>query len=962
LLRVALGLLLLAAFPALGAGAGFFSVEVQIQGSGSVALEPRAEFYSAGSVVMLTATPARWYGFDRWSDGDPTNPRSLTVSEDTTLAAVFTNSIPLEVTPFKTRQWDRSYGGDDDDQLLFLLPTADGGWILAGDSWSSASDGKTTAGCGSSDFWILKTDREGRTVWERSLGGDDRERLAFVQPVEGGSLLVGGYSTSGADCTKHVGRLGKGDFWIIKIDATGDTIWEQELGGTESEQFPMCRPTADGGAVIVGYTDSGVGGNKTTPAWGGFDFWVVKLGGSGEKEWEQTLGGSGDDFPSCLLVTASGEILVGGSTASRDDGNKSAPPLGGFDFWVVKLNPAGEIQWNHAYGGTGDDILSFAAADGDDGVLLAGYSGSGASGTKTAAGFGEYDFWVVRIDAEGSSLWDFSFGGSRTEVLTTLLPVAAGGFLLGGTSESETSGNKSTAGHGGSDYWVVRIDESGNPLWEQTYGGSGDDVLLSLRQTRDSGFVLSGYSLSFRSGNKRSEGLGASDYWVIKTGSEGAREWEQTLGGTDEDVLYSVQETQNGDLICAGYSQSEIGRGKDALRYGGLDYWVVKLVSLELPIGTPLIFVNDEWLPSGGVTIGDLAEIRIESSFPGGSIFYTLDGSSPGTNSIPYGGPFSTNGSVTVRALAVTGDPPGSALADPVQVSVLPTYDLNVTTAGGGEITRSPSRGPYLSNSVVVVTAVAEPGWIFLRWRGENLPATESVSIVMDRDYSFEAEFGTPVVALSASNGSAQVDPDTALHPFGSLVRFTAFPDPGYYFSVWEAGAGLVGNANPVELPVTVGDFAVLARFAPLAANQVALVTPVLGAGSVRADPSEDYYTTGATITLTATSSAGHIFVGWDMDGSGYENPLGVQLNGSKTIRATFMSPGFHVAATNFITNGFLLELVGPAGSAVQIDRSPDLVNWTPLIALSNSPPLLKVLDPGSAPSGRRFYRYRTLP
>lgn len=946
----------------LGAGAGQFSVSVQIQGSGSVSIDPPGNLHNAGSILTLTALPGRWYSFSGWSDGSFSNPRTLLLSEDSVLTAEFNQTVPLEMTKYKTRQWDRSYGGKEDDRLLFLLPTADDGWILAGDSSSPGSDGKTTAGCGGSDFWVLKMDRDGERVWEQSLGGPGRERLAFVQAVAGGDLLLGGFSDSEAECTKESGSFGRGDFWIVRLNSAGSKVWEQVLGGSGSEQFPVCRPTSDGGAILGGYSDSGAGGNKTTVGFGGFDYWLVKLGSGGEKEWDRTFGGSGDDFLSCLVVTADGGFVVAGSSASPPDGNKTSPRLGAFDYWVLKLDSAGEREWDRSYGGTGDDILSFGEARDDGGVVLAGYSSPDSGGNKTIEGFGDYDYWVLRIDSTGNKQWDATFGGTQADVLSVLQPTDGNGFLLGGQSESGVGGNKTTAGNGGTDYWIVKIDENGIKEWEQTFGGSGGEVLFSARQTLDGGFVLGGYSESPRGANKLLANLGGADFWIVKTDHTGNREWEQTLGGRGEDVVYSVQETRDGNLVCGGYSQSGIDGNKEAVQYGGQDYWVVKLVSLELPVGTPLILVNDEWVPSGSVTIGDLADIKIQSSFPNGSIFYTLDGSAPDSNSIPYSGPFSATRHVTVRAVSFNEDRTVFVPADPVDVSVLPTYRLTVSSEGGGAIELDPPYGPYLSNSVVTVTAVPESGWALLRWTGEARPPEESIQVTMNGDQAFEAIFGTSVFGSAEANGSVLVDPDVPLHAYGSLVRLTALPDPGYYFSVWDGDNDLSGSANPIEFPVTVGPFGVTALFLRLGPNQVTVVTPIVGSGTVSVNPQKDVYTVGETVTLTASATSGQIFVGWDQDGEGYTNPLTVVLSRSKTMRARFATPGIHVDRSSVAADGLHLKLVGQVGARSQIDWSSDLINWTPLSTNTNSTPLIEILDPAPVAEERRFYRFKPVP
>src|SRR5262249_16268409 len=153
------------------------------------------------------------------------------------------------------------------------------------------------------------------------------------------------------------------------------------------------------------------------------------------------------------------------------------------------------------------------------------------SGVKSSANYGSADYWVVRLDSNGNKLWDQSYGGSGNDSLYSLQQTSDGGFIMGGPSSSTPAANKTSLNFGNSDFWLVRIDANGTKLWDQSYGGIGYDALFSVRQTTDGGFILGGYSSSTPSGTKTTPNYGDNDYWVVRLDANGNQLWEQTLGG-----------------------------------------------------------------------------------------------------------------------------------------------------------------------------------------------------------------------------------------------------------------------------------------------------------------------------------------------------------------------------------------------------------------------------------------------
>src|SRR6185369_15785641 len=163
--------------------------------------------------------------------------------------------------------------------------------------------------------------------------------------------------------------------------------------------------------------------------------------------------------------------------------------------------------------------------------------------------YGGSDFYVIRLDATGQKVWEQSFGGTDYDALTCLQQTSDGGFILGGVSTSGSGGGKSASAFGGYDFWVIRLDTLGNKVWDKSFGGSDNDWLYSVLQTSDGGFALGGWSLSVPSGNKTSPAYGGADYWMIRLDAMGTKVWEQAFGGPAYDTLYSLQQTSDGGFL-----------------------------------------------------------------------------------------------------------------------------------------------------------------------------------------------------------------------------------------------------------------------------------------------------------------------------------------------------------------------------------------------------------------------------
>ncbi len=351
--------------------------------------------------------------------------------------------------------------------------------------------------------------------------------------------------------------------------------WQNTIGGSDFDYLNSLQQTLDGGYILGGYSISNISGDKTENSLGGKDYWVVKLDAAGNIEWQNTIGGSDWDELCSLQQTSDGGYILGGYSKSNISGDKMENSLG-LDYWVVKLDAAGNIQWQNTIRGNASDWFSSLQQTSDGGYILGGISLSSISGDKTENSLG-LDIWVVKLDAAGNIQWQNTIGGGEWDYLRSLQQTSDGGYILGGNSPSNISGDKTENSLGGEDYWVLKLDAAGNIQWQNTIGSSGKDYLYTIKQILDGGYILGGHSASNISGDKTENGIGGADYWVLKLDAAGNIQWQNTIGGIGYDELYSLQQTLDGGYILGGWSKSNISGDKTENSLGGDDYWVVKL-------------------------------------------------------------------------------------------------------------------------------------------------------------------------------------------------------------------------------------------------------------------------------------------------------------------------------------------------------------------------------------------------
>lgn len=720
-------------------------------------------------------------------------------------------------------------------------------------------------------------------------------------------------------------------------------LWDKTYGGNSADYGLAMYPTADGGLVLGGFSSTGIDGTKTSPFYGGVsDYWLVKVDANGNQQWDRSYGGTGEDVLFGITQMDDGGFVLAGYSDSVPSGNKSAPKIGSTDGWVVRTDAAGNKLWDVSLGSTKSDSFEAILKMPDGGVLC--------GGTKVPdPGVGAY--WLVRLDTNGAVLWERTYGGTGYQQLRNMLIASDGNILLGGSSNAKTpSGNKTSAGFGAEDMWIIKVDTNGVPLWDKSFGGTNTDYLVGMCNASDGGFLLTGSSASPTNEVKSSPHFGSSDWWVLKIDAAGGKVWDNSFGTTTGENTSAIVQKSDGTIIVAGsanaggsggnrtapfvgaldgwsivldangnklgegiyagsggagdtfnkiflcpdgsmffngQSESVPGPYKSAPLRGGWDVSLVKAVTRIAPVGMPVIRVNGIYHPDNLAVIEITPTARMEIVTRfPNGIIFYSVDGSDPNSGLLYNGAFTVSRSATIRAVAYRSDFSESAEADSVRVIIPPPRFLSASTPGGGTVNVTPQQASYLHGTPVTVQAAPDPGWRFLGWTGDAAGTNPVVATSMTRNKCLQAIFGTTVSAAVAGNGILQQYPEAAYYPYGTEIQFNAIPNSGSFFSLWSSAAS--GDINPLKFTVSAANPSISCLFQPLAINQFALAVSTEGLGSVSITPRANRYPAGSSVTVTAAPSPDQRFLAWSGSLTGTVNPATLIVDTNKTVTAHF--------------------------------------------------------------------------
>ncbi len=346
-------------------------------------------------------------------------------------------------------------------------------------------------------------------TFQKTYGGTGVDAAQSVQQTSDGGYIIAGSATSyGA---------GNADVYLIKTNATGDTLWTKTFGGTGDDLASSVEQTSDGGYIITGYTYSFGAGSV--------DVYLIRTNDTGDTLWTKTYGGTDQDFGNDVKQTADSGFIITGSTRSFGVGSE--------DVYLIKTNIGGDTLWTKTFGDLGEDFGQAVQQTNDGGYIIGGkYEKPGM----------DFDACLIKTDGAGNLLWNKLFGGTPTVDLASSVQLTSdGGYIIAGGANSFTINHTA-------DVYLIKTNDTGDTLWTKTYGGSSYDRGQSVQQTTDGGYIITGLSLSCSACNP--------DVYLIRTNATGDTLWTKTFGSANEDYGISVKQTTDGGFIIAGYTLS----------------------------------------------------------------------------------------------------------------------------------------------------------------------------------------------------------------------------------------------------------------------------------------------------------------------------------------------------------------------------------------------------------------------
>lgn len=352
--------------------------------------------------------------------------------------------------------FERYYGGMSDEEGNSVVQTADGGFILAGYTKSF--------GAGSSDLYIVRVNTNGDTVWTRTIGGTGYDNAVDITNVDDNHYLIGGY----------VGT-GNGDIFLVKINDIGNVIWTKTIGTADNDHLKKIKKTPDGGFIICG----------DITALGDYKYLLVKTNSSGDTLWTKAYN-YGTAYS--IDVTNDGGFILGVDPFEV--------PYFTDDFLLVKTSPDGDIEWTKTYGGPETEVPYAVGQTSDGGYFIAGRTDSyGAGGS---------DFYLLKTNSGGDSLWAKTYGGEADERAFAAIQTSDDGYIMAGYTFADVNQYF--------DFYLVKTDLNGNLQWTRTYGGVWQEVAYEIKETED-GYAIVGYTQSY--------GEGGFDMYFVKTDKNG---------------------------------------------------------------------------------------------------------------------------------------------------------------------------------------------------------------------------------------------------------------------------------------------------------------------------------------------------------------------------------------------------------------------------------------------------------
>ncbi|UOU99883.1 T9SS type A sorting domain-containing protein [Chryseobacterium daecheongense] len=428
-------------------------------------------------------------------------------------------------------------------------------------------------------------------VWQKDIKSNTQDFLSQVTTTIDGQYLITGSSIQSKKLSTENKQNNGYDFHLVKLNQQGEEVWEKYFSGQNHDFLSASIATQEGGFVLAGTTYSSVGLDKKEKSKGGSDLWLIKINEFGEEQWQKTLGTTSDEEARAVIQTTDLGYFVAGNVQN------SAKGFGSKDIWIIRLDKTGKPASELILGGKGLDEVEKMIPTKDGGALLGIYSrssevrGAGSEKSsessssnpkpenthpisrfaKTTINEGEGDYWIVKLSKEGKVEWEKNYGGKADDHIRTLA-LTSNGYIIGGESRSERSGNKTTGIEEGTDLWLISLNERGEELWQKSYNFKNRDVLMGMsvisgkmeegsgksNENATKGILLGGYT--------QAEGKIESDdetFWMLYLDQEGKEQWRKHVKGREkkkEERLSDIKLNKDGSIILAGTSAEELGK------------------------------------------------------------------------------------------------------------------------------------------------------------------------------------------------------------------------------------------------------------------------------------------------------------------------------------------------------------------------------------------------------------------
>lgn len=408
------------------------------------------------------------------------------------ISLLFIASATVSFSQDMEIKWQQCFGGSEEDHVYDILKVGNT-YLLAGSTGSD--DGDISFSHGLFDAWLVKIDSSGNLIWEKTFGGSAGDAFGKILTTENNNYFLIGASTSSDGDISNDPYPGSNDIWVVKIDSIGSILWDKIIGGGMIDHVESASITNDGGVAIFGWTGSQNGDISVN--YGMYDMWLVKLNSDGEIVWDKSFGTDDFDYGIDIIQTSDGGFLIGGASTIGNVGNLTCDPYNiNAECILLKLDSLGNIEWQNCYGGSDHDGID-AVLEMQDGYVFSAYGWSG-DGDLTGSGWhGEGDIWVVKVDFYGNIIWQKCYGGSKYESALNIFSVENNGIVLIGATQSQNGDvtNNHSISEYDNDIWFLKIDSVGQIITQKCFGGIGNEFIYGgALQKSDNNYVIAAYT------------------------------------------------------------------------------------------------------------------------------------------------------------------------------------------------------------------------------------------------------------------------------------------------------------------------------------------------------------------------------------------------------------------------------------------------------------------------------------